>query len=96
MGIFDELQKEMQHVDELSGHNGYWHSASHALIILVAGALCGIQSIKYIHQWAESEPTQQFLQEVFGIDRIMSRAQFYNILAVVKGDEFKRSFIRWM
>ena len=26
----------------------------------------------------------------------MSRAQFYNILAVVKADEFKRSFIRWM
>ena len=96
MGIFDELQKEMQQVDELSGHNGYWYSVSDALIILVAGALCGIQSIKYIHQWAESEPTQQFLQEVFGINKIMSRAQFYNILAVVKADEFKRGFIRWM
>ena len=67
-GIFDELQKEMQQVDELSCHNGYWYSVSNALIILVAGALCGIQSIKYIHQWAESEPAQQFLQEVFGID----------------------------
>ena len=96
LGIFDELQKEMQHVDELSGHNGYWYSVSDALIILVAGALCGIQSIKYVHQWAESEPTQQFLKEIFGIDKIMSRAQFYNILAVVKADEFKRSFIRWM
>jgi len=96
MGIFDELQKEMQQVDEMSGHNGYWYSVSHALIILVAGALCGIQTIKYIHQWAESEPTKQFLQEVFGINKIMSRAQFYNILAIVKADEFKRSFIRWM
>ena len=96
MGIFDELQKEMEQVDEMSGHNGYWYSVSHALIILVAGTLCGIETIKYIHQWAKSEPTQQFLQEVFGIEKVMSRAQFYNILAVVKADEFKRSFIRWM
>jgi len=96
MGIFDELQNEMRHVDEASGHNGYWYSVSHALIILVAGALCGIQSIKYIHQWAESKPTRNFLQEVFGIDKIMSRAQFYNIVAVVKAEEFKQSFIRWM
>jgi len=36
LGIFDELKKEMQQVDELSGHNGYWYSVSHALIILVA------------------------------------------------------------
>jgi predicted transposase YbfD/YdcC len=96
MGIFNELQKEMQEVDELSGHNGYWYKVSDALIMLVAGALCGIETIKYIHQWAESEPTQQFLQKVFRIDKIMSRAQFYNILAVVKADAFKRSFIRWM
>ena len=96
MGIFEELQKEMQEVEELSEHNGYWYSVNHALIILVTGALCGIETIKYIHQWAESEPTQQFLREVFGINKIMSRAQFYNILGVVKADEFKRSFIRWM
>jgi predicted transposase YbfD/YdcC len=96
MGIFEELQKEMQNVDEASGHNGYWYSVSHALTILVIGALCGIRNPLEIHQWAKSKPTQKFLQEQFGIEKIMSRAQFYNILAVVNAEEFKRCFIRWM
>ena len=96
MSIFEELQEELRQVDELSSHKGYWYSVSHALTILVAGSLCGIENIKYIHQWAKSEPTRQFLHEVLGIDTIMSQAQFYNILGVVKADEFKRSFIRWM
>jgi len=96
MGIFEELEKEIQIVDEESGHNGYWYKVSHALIILVAGALCEMKTVKDIHQWAKSKPSQQFLQEQFGIEKIMSRAQFYNILAVVNAEKFKLCFINWM
>ena len=96
MGIFEELRKEMKYVDEASGHNGYWYSVSDALIILIAGMLCGIRTVFNIHQWAKSKPSQQFLLEQFGIDKIMSLAQFYNILAVVKAEEFEKCFVRWM
>ena len=96
MGIFDELQEEMKFMNEESEHDGYWYKVSHVLTILVMGTLCGIKNASDIHKWAESKPTRQFLQEQFGIDKIMSRAQFYNILAVVKADKFKQCFIRWM
>ena len=96
MGIFEELQEELKFMDEEAGHCGYWYSVSDALIILVMGALSGIQNVSDIHQWAESVNARQILQMQFGIDKIMSRAQFYNILAVVKAETFKQSFIRWM
>jgi len=96
MGIFDELQKEMKFMNEESEHDGYWYKVSHVLTMLVMGTLCGIKTPSDIHKWTESKPTRQFLQEQFGIDKLMSRAQFYNILAVINAEKFKQCFIRWM
>jgi uncharacterized membrane protein len=96
MGIFEELQKEINNIDEETEYKGYWYKISHVLIILVMGALCEIKNPSDIHKWAISKPTQQFLQQQFGIGKIMSRAQFYNILAVVNAEKFKLCFIRWM
>jgi len=96
MGIFDELQKEINNIDEETEYKGYWYKISHVLIILVMGALCEIKNPWDIHKWAISKPTQHFLQQQFGIGKIMSRAQFYNILAVVNAEKFKLCFIRWM
>ena len=96
MGIFEELRRELQCVDTASEHNGYWYSVSDALIMLIVGSLCGLRTVLDIHEWAESRPTRQFLMEQFGIEQIMSRAQFYNILAIVNVEEFKRCFASWM
>jgi len=96
MSIFEELEEEMKFMDEESGYDGYWYSISHVLIILVMGALSGMQNVSDIHQWAESKNARKLLQMQFGIDKLMCRAQFYNILAIVKAEKFKQSFIRWM
>ena len=96
MGIFDELQKEMQSVEEESTHDGYWYSISDVLTILVCGMLCGLQRIDDIHDWSKSAPTRKFLNKQFGISRILCRAQLYNILRCVDADKFKHSFSRWM
>jgi len=96
MGIFEELQQEIQKFDDESGHKGYWYSVGDALIMLVTGTLCGLQKITDIHAWSKSKPAQQFLKEQFGMDGIMCIAQFYNILSIVNAEAFKRCFVRWM
>jgi len=96
MGIFEELRRELQGVDDASSHNGYWYSVSDALIMLITGVLCGLQKVMDIHEWANSKPTRQFLKQQFDMDEIMCKSQFYNILAIVNVEEFKRSFVRWM
>jgi len=96
MKLFNELQKEMQTVELESSHDGYWYSISDVLTMLVCGMLCGLQRIDDIHDWAKSAPTRKFLKKEFKIERILSRAQFYNILRYVDAEKFKMSFTRWM
>ena len=96
MGIFEDLQREMKVLEDDAAHDGYWYSISDVLIVLVCGMLCRQQRIDDIHDWAKANPTQQFLQEQFGIARIPCRAQFYNILRYVDADKFNKGFSRWM
>ena len=56
---------------------------------MVCGLLCGLQKMDDIHDWAKSAPTKKFLEEQFGIKRIFSRAQFYNIVGCVDAERFK-------
>jgi len=96
MGIFEGLERELKQVEVVSEHDGYWYSVRDVLIILIAGVLCKQQKIQDIHEWAESAPARHFLRTEFGIEKIMCLAQFYNILAAVNAEAFKRCFIRWM
>ena len=96
MGIFENLQKEMQVIERESSHEGYWYSVSKALIILVCGLLCKQQTIDDIHEWSTSKPALKFFEMKFGIMKMPSRAQFYNILKCVDAKKFNDSFIRWM
>lgn len=96
MGILYELQEEMRGLEEGANHNGYWYKIGETLTIMVCGLLCGLQKMDDIHDWAKSAPTKRFLEEQFGIMRIFSRAQFYNIVGCVDAERFKCAFIRWM
>jgi len=96
MGIFVQLQEEMLELERCASHAGYWYSVSDVLLLMVCGMLCGLQSIDDIHDWAKSAPSRRFLEKEFGITRILSRAQFYNILRCVDAEKFKLAFARWM
>lgn len=96
MGILYDLQQEMKGLENGAAHDGYWYSIGDTLTILVCGLLCGLREIGEILDWAKSAPTQKFLAEQFGIERIFCRAQFYNILGCVDAERFKVSFTRWM
>jgi len=96
MGILDNLREVMKEVEKDAPHNGYWYCISDALLILVCGLMCSLQTIDDVHEWSLSAPTRLFLSEQFGIDKIPCRAQFYNILACVDADKFNSLFIKWM
>ena len=44
MGILDDLQEKMQGLEREAKHEGYWYSVSGALVILVCGMLCRLQT----------------------------------------------------
>jgi predicted transposase YbfD/YdcC len=96
MGIFDELQKVMQTLEVETNHEGCWYSVSDALIILVCGMLCRLQTIDYIHEWSKAKPLRRFFEAEFGMVKLPCRAQFYNILKCVDAEKFNRMFIKWM
>ncbi|EIW17171.1 MULTISPECIES: ISAs1 family transposase [Pelosinus] len=96
MDILNELQRTMLEVERESEHKGYWYRVSDILTILICGMLCSLQTIDDIHEWSLSAPAHRFLEEFFGIKKIPSRAQFYNILSYVDSKTFNESFIKWM
>ena len=96
MDAINGLQKMMKEAEKGAAHDGYWYSISEALIIMVCGMLCSLQTIDDIHEWSQASPVQAFLREKFWIEKIPCRAQFYNILACVDAEKFNKSFIKWM
>ena len=96
MGILKKLQEEFAGLEAGAKHKGYWYTIGDTLTVLVCGLFCGLKEIGEIQDWAKSEPTKKFLNEQFGIERILCRAQFYNILGYVDAERFKEAFIRWM
>ena len=96
MGIFKQLENDLQKLEEEAWHDGYWYTVTEALLVLVCGMLCDLTNIDKIHDWAKSEPTRKFLKKEFDMDKLFSRAQFYNLLACVKAEEFKHVFMNWM
>jgi hypothetical protein len=47
------LQKMMKEAEAGANHHGYWYSVSEALIIMVCGMLCSLQTIDDIHEWSQ-------------------------------------------
>ena len=86
----------MKEAEDKTKHDGYWYSISEALIIMVCGMLCSLQTIDDIHEWSKAAPVQAFLRERFWIEKIPCRAQFYNIVGCVDAEKFNKLFIKWM
>ena len=96
MGILGKLHESMKEVENEATHNGYWYSISEALIILVCGMWCSLQTIDDIHEWSRANPVRCFMKEQFGIRKIPCRAQFYNILKHVDAEKFNICFTKWV
>ena len=76
MDAISGLQKMMREAEDPSKHDVYWYSVSEALIIMVCGMLCSLQTIDDIHEWSKAAPTQVFLKERFWIEKSRAGRSF--------------------
>lgn len=96
MSSFEKLQEKIKEIEKNSKHKGYYYKISDALTIMICGMLCNLQNISDIYEWAKAEPVQDFLYREFGISRLPSRAQFYNLIGYVNPKKFNDVFIEWV
>ena len=96
MSTIKGLKQMAREAEKGSDHQGYWYSVKDALIIMVCGMLCGLQTIGDIYEWSKAGLPRAFLKRWFSIEDFPCRAQFYNILGYVDPEKFSRAFIRWM
>ena len=96
MSTIESLRKKAKETEAGSSHWGYWYCISDALIIMVCGMLCSLQTIGDIYEWSKAAPSRAFLQQWFRIESFPSRAQFYNIFGCVDAEKFNRAFMKWV
>lgn len=96
MTIFNSLREKVREIDKTSKHKGYYYKISDALTIMICGALCSLSAISDIYEWAKAEPVKEFLLKEFGIYKLPSRAQFYNLIGCIDPKSLNKLFIEWV
>lgn len=81
-------EEKKTEVEKESGHRGYYYKISDILTIIICGMLCNLQNISDIYEWAKAEPVRQFLFREFGIRKLPSKAQFYNLIKCINPKKF--------
>ena len=80
---WEELEDAREVLETEREYDGYFCSIKDAVIIVILGSLCDLQSVKKIHQWAVSAHVKKFLTETFGIKRIPCYWWLLSLLAIV-------------
>ena len=96
MEVFDSLVEKLGELEKTIEHKAYYHRVSDSLTIMICGMLSSLQNISDLYDWAQEEPVRDFLYEQFGICKIPSRAQFYNLIGCVKPEKFTEVFAEWV
>lgn len=91
----EEFISYFEDVELTETHTGYYYSVAEAIGIVVIGSICGLKSIKQIHQWAENERTSEFLKEKFGINRIPCYYWLLSLLKIAKPESLNRCLMKW-
>ncbi|MEX2104175.1 MAG: ISAs1 family transposase, partial [Bacilli bacterium] len=67
------------------------------LFIIYSGILCGQDELKYIHAWANTPATQEWLRKYIALENgIPSLSTLQRGLAVINAKELSNRFIEWM
>lgn len=94
------MNKEMlldflEEVETTEEYSGYYFSVGQALTITILGSLCGLKSVRQIHQWAQSEAASKLMKEKFAIERIPSYYWLLCLLKMVKVESLSRCLNEW-
>lgn len=85
----------LEGVETTERYDGYYYSVKDALVIVILGSICGLQNVRKIHQWAESEKIREFLKEKFGIERIPCYYWLLSLLNLADCDSLNHCLKRW-
>ena len=96
MEMFESLIEKLEELEKTSEHKAYYYRVSDSLTIMICGMLSSLQNISDIYNWAKEEPVRDFFYEQFGIYKLPSRAQFYNLIGCVKPEKFTEVFVEWV
>lgn len=88
LDFFEEVEIEKE-------YDGYFFSAAQAVTIVVLGSLCGLKSVRQIHQWAEHDSTRKLLKERFAIERIPCYYWLLCLLKLVKTESLSQCLTNW-
>ena len=77
-------------------YDGYFCGIKDAVIIVILGNLCDLQSVKKIHEWATTEHVRTFLAETFGIKRIPCYWWLLSLLAIIRSESLNECMKQWV
>ena len=93
---WEELEDALEVLETEREYDGYFCSIKDAVIIVILGSLCDLQSVKKIHQWATTAHVRKFLTETFGIKRIPCYWWLLSLLAIVTPESLNQCIKQWV
>ena len=92
---WEELEEALEVLETEREYDGYFCSVQDAVIIVILGSLCDLQSVKKIHEWAMTEHIRTFLAETFGIKRIPCYWWLLSLLAIIRPESLNKCMKQW-
>ena len=93
---WETLEDALEVLETEREYDGYFCSIKDAVIIVILGSLCDLQSVKKIHAWATTEHVRTFLAETFGIKRLPCYWWLLNLLVLVTPESLNQCMKQWV
>ncbi|MGI5117815.1 ISAs1 family transposase, partial [Treponema sp. SP13] len=93
---WETLEDALEVLETEREYDGYFCSVQDAVIIVILGSLCDLQSVKKIHAWATTEHVRKFLEETFGIKRIPCYWWLLSLLAIIRPESLNECMKQWV
>lgn len=87
----EEIRERMSRIEDPRHPSYVKHRLADVLIIIMCGVLCGLDTLEDLTVYAKSKA--DFLREIFGIEKIPSKATFGRILSMVDGKEIGEAIL---
>ena len=93
---WEELEDALEVLETDREYDGYFCSIKAAVIIVILGSLCDLQSVKKIHAWVTTEHVRKFLEETFGIKRIPCYWWVLTLLGIIRPESLNECIKQWV
>lgn len=91
-----KITEYFEEIETVREYDGYYHSISEAITIVILGSMCGLKNVCQIHQWSASAKVSEFLREEFAIERIPCYYWLLCLLKLIKPESLNKCFVKWI